>query len=535
MILMNSFCWGMPSAVVTEAPAYIPQPVHQQTSTEQPGYDMSSGLQVGTLLTQTEKGKELLAALRVAGLEVQEVKGPGDVELVLKPFQEKERYELSITPHKIIVTLDNDAGGLYHAAQTLTQSVVKASDARPALPTMELKDYPMLPWRGFMLDCARTPHSMAQIKQVLRLMARYKLNRFHWHLTDDQGWRIEIKRYPKLTEIGSYRAESPEFGTADQGNGIPVSGFYTQDDIREIVDYAHARGIIVIPEIEVPGHATAAIASYPELGNHDVPGFPPAVATTYGVLPWVFAPKESTFTFLDNVMEEVCALFPRATHIHTGGDEAPRDQWIQSASATRFMEEHKMPHHGCIQHYFTQRLAEMLSQRGRGIIGWDEIQDAPILPPNLLVTVWRDNKFTAKLMKRGIDVIVCTNSHFYFDHSQGKEPDDPCYFGQCGPDTKDWQHVYSFDPTIPELNKLPYGLQANAWGETNCSGPKLQYMIVPRICALAEVAWRPAHLRSHEHFLPRLLKQYPFFDSECINFRQENGAPRRGIPRRRKD
>lgn len=532
--VLGSMVWAAPSAPVQTNPSVIPQPVRYETQVGEAGFSLAQGIKVHYKVSRSAEGAAAIRALMAAGiLHVQPEENEGELTVTVEPGHGKEWYAIQVSPQQIHLRV-SELNALHLAAQTLAQSITEDAAGAPALPCMQVEDEPMLSYRGLMLDPCRHPLSIEQTKKMLRIMARYKLNRFHWHLTDDQGWRIEIKKYPKLTEVGSRRDSTPLLTDHEKSDNTPTTPFfYTQDEIRDVVTYANSLGITVIPEIEIPGHASACIAAYPELGNSDIEGYAPKVATTWGVLPFTMAPKEETFRFIEDVMAEVLPLFPKADMVHIGGDEAPREQWQQSPFAQAYMQQHGLKNAGQIQHHFTHRVAEMLAPHGRRIIGWDEIMMDGEVPPTAVVMAWRswvkpDAALTAA--KRGHDVILSPDSHFYFNFAQGKIPADPAYTPHGWVEAKqDWRHVYSYNPLpahyTAEQRKRIIGLQANCWSESIQNGSKLEYQVVPRICALAEVAWRPAELRNADEFLQRIQAEYPWFKQMNINFRHEDGSP----------
>ncbi len=532
-LALASTALAAPSAPVEDSPAFLPAPQQLELGLGKPGFSLAEGIRVDAAMSHSPQGRALIRALQTAGLPVLPEEVKGDITIRIGNHYNPEWYEIEVTPEHITIGVACDKA-FPLLAQTLAQAVVKDAEGKPALPCMSVKDEPLLPHRGFMMDTARHPQSVDEIKKVLRVMARYKLNRFHWHLTDDQGWRIEIRAYPKLTEVGSTRPSSPLVPGRPGQDDKPVSGFYTQDEIREVVAYAHAHGIIVIPEIEIPGHACAAIAAYPELGNTDAPGFKPEVATTWGVLPTVMAPKEESFRFIETVLDEVCELFPQAPYIHCGGDECPRDQWKGSAAARDFMQEKGLATPADIQHYFTHFCAGVLKKHGRRMVGWDEIQDAPELPANAIVMAWRGymyKKVIDKALRGGHDIIACPDSHFYLNFGHKVWDPRPEYRPLGEAQDQDWRHTYAFNPVpaglTPAQRRHIIGVQGNAWAEIMPTGSKLEYMVFPRLLAVAEVGWLPAHKRDAADFERRLMAQYPYLDSEQINFRQEDGSPRR--------
>ena len=518
-----------PSAPVEQSPSFIPKPLDLSLELQKPGFSLSGGIRVDDRTSRSEAGRAAIRALQAAGFEVLPEERTGDLKVLQARGVNPEWYAIEVTPEGISIAV-NDLRGFHLAAQTLAQAVVQDRDGGKALPAMKVEDEPLLRYRGLMIDVSRYFRTVDEMKQVIRLMARYKLNYLHWHLTDDQGWRIEIKKYPKLTQLGSQRPVSPSVTDFLVPGDQPHGGYYTQEEIRDVVAYAEFHGITVIPEIEVPGHNCALIASYPELGNDDIEGFEPRVATTWGVHPYVMAPKEKTFAFIRDVFDEVCALFPKAPYIHIGGDEVPRDQWQKSKGAHRFMEEHGMKSCGEIQQYFTHFCVEDLAEHDRRIIGWDEIMEGSQIPASAVVMVWRNLQYAYPAVKKGHDVILTPNSHFYLDYGQGKFPADPSYRGIGTSTDFDWQRVYSFDPVLPNLTpeeqRHVLGVQGNLWSEYLHSPLKFQYQLVPRICAVAEVAWLPKAKRDEADFALRLKGQYPYFDSEKLNFREEDGTPR---------
>ena len=357
---------------------------------------------------------------------------------------------------------------------------------------MKIADAPRFAYRGMHLDVARHFFSVDEVKRYIDVMAIHKLNTLHWHLTDDQGWRIEIKRYPELTAVGSIRKATvvrKEWGTYD---GTPYGGFYTQDEIRDVVKYAADRGVTVIPEIDLPGHMLAALTAYPELG---CTGGPYEVWGRWGVADDVLCPgREKTFEFLEGVLTEVMELFP-SEYIHIGGDECPKVRWEKCPRCQAKIRqlglkddgEHTAEHY--LQSYVTDRIGKFLAQHGRRIIGWDEILEGRA-PSDAVVMSWRGSEGGIAAAKLGHDVIMTPNSHFYFDYYQSLDTDaEPFGIGGYIPT----EQVYSYDPAFPELTpeqqKHILGVQANLWTEYVLSDEHLEYMLLPRLAALSEVQW----------------------------------------------
>ncbi|MFB3787558.1 MAG: beta-N-acetylhexosaminidase [bacterium] len=403
-----------------------------------------------------------------------------------------EGYRLTVAERGVEI-LARQPAGLFYGIQTLRQ--LAAGAEKGAIPRVTIEDAPLYPWRGLLLDCAR--HFLEQdfIKRYIDLMAYHKLNRLHLHLTDDQGWRIEIKKYPKLTETGAWR---------DEG-GQRYGGFYTQAELKEIVEYARKRFITVVPEFEMPGHATAAAASYPDLlcRGEAVP-----VQTEWGIFPDVFCPgKESTFEFLEGVLDEITEIFPSA-FIHIGGDEAPRDRWKECPHCQQRMKEKGFKSEDELQGYLIERVARFLSIKDRRLIGWDEILDVGGLPKTAVVQSWRGMAGAVRAAQLGHDVISSPNGFVYFDY-----PQDAAH-AQTKPDwmqTTTLEKVYQFQPTPPELTageaKRVWGAECTMWSE-HAPQEKIDEQLFPRVCAFTEVLWSPPERRSWEDFQQRLKAHY---------------------------
>lgn len=511
--------FSFPLSAESAPVAIIPQPLVLEQAENAPGFQLRDGIRVHYSVSRSEMGRAAIRALMAAGFNVLPEEMQGALEVHNIDNANPEAYTLSVSAEKISIGAASHAA-LYAAAQTLVQAVQNG-----IIPAMQVEDAPTLQHRGIMLDSSRHPIAVADIKRILGLMARYKLNRLHWHLTDDQGWRIEIRKYPLLTQIGSKRKETSCWIHQSKKDGKPVEFYYTQEDIRDVVEYAHSLGIIIIPEIEVPGHASAAVTAYPQMGNHDCPGFAPEVITGWGVFPHVMGPHAFTFQFIEDVLGEVCELFPRAPYIHIGGDEVPRDQWKASPLAQQFMKEHGYTHEGQIQDHFTRFCAQVLRKHGRRMVGWDEIMDAQELPDDAIVMAWRSMGHARIAATRGHQIILSPIQSFYFNFPQGKTPADPFYKGLEGFDNIDWKHILNY-PTYVE-GKLVIGMQANLWSECIPNMRKLEFMLVPRICALAEKAWHynSANAPSAEDFGTRLQAHFPYFDSLQLNYRREDGTP----------
>ncbi len=419
-----------------------------------------------------------------------------------------EGYTLQATPQQITI-LGAAPAGVFYGTQTLRQllpsdifSPTPVSRSWP-VPAVQIEDTPRFPWRGLMLDTARHFTPRQDILKLLDLLALHKLNVLHLHLTDDQGWRIEIKQYPKLTEVGAYRKETV-IGHARHPQGYdatPHGGYYTQDDLREIVAYAAARFITVVPEIEMPGHAQAAIAAYPELG---VTGVPVEVATTWGIHPYLFNPTDATLRFLKDVLTETLAIFPSPT-IHIGGDEAIKYQWKASAQVQRRIQELGLPDEEALQGWFLEQIGAFLDAQGRRLVGWDEILDGG-LPPGAIVMSWRGVEGGIRATQAGHHVVMMPSSAVYFDAYQSNDPQEPLAIGGYLP----LERVYAFDPVpdslTPEQVMQVLGAQGALWREYIRTTEHLEYMAFPRTIALAEVLWTPRPRRDFADFRRRLAR-----------------------------
>lgn len=415
----------------------------------------------------------------------------------------KEAYALTVTATGVRVHA-RDAAGLFYGGITLWQLLT--ADAAHGFPMtlqgVRIEDAPRFAWRGFMLDSARHMQTVEQVKQVLDQMAQHKLNVFHWGLTNDQGWRVEIKRYPKLTQVGACRIPAGAAGHDAQGKPRPYCGFYTQEQVRDVVAYAAARHIAVVPEIEMPGHAQAAIASYPEFG---VTGKAPPVSPDWGVNPYLYNVDEGTFQFLQNVLTEVMALFP-GQYIHVGGDEAIKDQWQASESVQAHRRKLGLKDDMALQGWFTARIERFLNQHGRKLIGWDEILEGG-LPPQATVMSWQGTKGAVEAARAGHDVVLSPSNVTYFNRMQSDAADEPSGHDYPTP----LKAVYDFEPVPPELDaaqsKHVLGAQANLWTEHVRTFDNVQHKTFPRLAALAEGVWTPKAQRDFSSFLQRLAPQ----------------------------
>ena len=407
-----------------------------------------------------------------------------------------EGYRIDISARRAQLSAGDDAG-LFYGLQTLLQ----LADERGNLPCVSIEDHPRYRYRGLHLDVCRHFFPVRFIKHYLDWMASCKLNTFHWHLTDDQGWRIEIKRYPRLTEIGGYRTRTQIGGfhedpiTYEQGR---YGGYYTQDEIREVVAYAAKRHIAVIPEIEMPGHATAALAAYPELAcGHGPKSF--ETSGRWGVLDDVFCPgKEQTFEFLEGVLDEVLELFPSKL-IHIGGDECPRVRWKECPDCRVRMEDEGIEDEAGLQTYLTLRIGRHLEAKGRRLIGWDEILDGE-LAPGAVVMSWRGTRGGIAAARRRHEVIMTPSTYLYFDKKATDSYDEPVSLSSS---LLPLEKIYGYDPDegiAPEDRRYLLGVQANLWTEFIRTEGRASFQLLPRIYALAEIAWSPVERKSWREF-----------------------------------
>ncbi len=419
-----------------------------------------------------------------------------------------EGYKLTVTPGRVLAEAATPKG-LFYAAQTMRQLLPVSSSAAATMPACAITDKPRFGYRGLMLDVGRHFMPVAFVKKFIDLMAMHKQNTFHWHLTDDQGWRIEIKKYPKLTQIGSKRAESivGQYyeNYPQQFDGKPVSGFYTQAEIKDVVRYAQSRFVTIIPEIELPGHAQAALAAYPELGCDPAKGY--QVFTKWGVSDDVFCPSEKTFGFLQDVLTEVIALFP-GKYIHIGGDECPKTAWKQSAFCQELIRKNKLKDEHELQSYFIRRMETFLNSKGRSIIGWDEILEGG-LAPNATVMSWRGTEGGIAAAKQKHNVIMTPGGTCYIDKYQGNPATEPLAIGGYLP----LDQVYAYEPMPTELapaeQKYIMGVQGNLWTEYISTPEQVEYMVFPRAIALAEIGWMQAGPHNFEDFAQRLKNHLP--------------------------
>lgn len=429
-----------------------------------------------------------------------------------------EAYRLSITRRGITITSSTEAGR-YYANVSLSQMIPAEAlgsqdkGVRVHIPCCTIDDYPAFAYRGAHLDCCRHFFSVDEVKAYIDILAMHKINRFHWHLTEDQGWRIEIKAYPRLTTVGSMRAKTMVKKEWDHFDDTPYGGFYTQDQAREVVAYAAERHITVIPEIEIPGHALAALASYPELGCR---GEGYEVSPTWGIFPDVCCPgKEETFKFWETVLSEIMDIFP-SEYIHIGGDECPKDEWKKCPLCQQRIKDEGLADEFELQSYVTRRVEKFLNDHGRQIIGWDEILEGGVTP-SATVMSWRGTSGGVSAAKAGNKVIMTPNTYCYLDYYQSQDTsNEPLAIGGYLPVEK----TYSFNPyesLTPEQQKYIFGVQGNVWTEYITTFDQVEYMLLPRISAIAEVGWTRDN-RDFEDFKARMEHVRTYYDANGWNY-----------------
>ncbi len=460
---------------------------------------------------------------RSTGLPLLHKDGEGSITLSIRPGLGAEDYRLEIDERGVRIGAGARQGAFY-AAHTLLQllppavyRMAPAADEVWELPYAVIKDSPRFAWRGVMLDVARHFMPKHDVLRFIDLMAMHRLNVLHWHLTDDQGWRVEIRRHPRLTEVGGWRTGT-QVGPppASPVSERPHGGFYTQDDIREIVAYARARQIEIVPEIDVPGHTQAAIAAYPELG---VGGRAVPVATRWGVMQDVLNVEESTVSFFEQVFDEVMALFP-GQYIGIGGDECPKDQWREDPRTQDLIRERGLSDEHDLQSWFMRRISDHIVSQGRRPYGWDELLEGDARPETVIAS-WRGMTGAATAIRRGFDVVACPDDRVYLDYRQSELPDEPIPFAI--PLTL--SDAYSFQPVpqgaSPADAEHVLGGQANVWTEHMDSPRTVDYYVFPRLCAIAEVLWGTAE--DFPAFQRRLAGHLGRLDAVGVEYRHADG------------
>jgi hexosaminidase len=409
-------------------------------------------------------------------------------------------YELIVAKESITLRAPAEQGMVY-GLRTLLQLIKKVEDGGFEIPCCKVRDYPRFPWRGLLLDVARHMFPLPWLHELIDRLADLKMNRLHLHLVDDQGWRIEIEQFPRLTEIGAFRAQTPIPSNRHEGDGQRYGGFYTKKELEELVAYADDRFITIVPEIEMPGHAQAALAAYPHLG---CTGMPMEVWTEWGISPNVFCiGKPETIPFLKKVLEEVMEVFP-SPWIHIGGDECPTERWESCPDCQKLMQQEGLSSARALQSRLNLQIGEFLAANNRTLIGWDEILDGPI-PENAVVMSWRGTEGGMKAASNGHPVVMCPTTHCYLDYYQNEDTrNEPPAIGGFLPMEK----VYDLEPVPQGLPKeaaaMILGAQVNLWTEYIPTTQQADYMLWPRTAALAEVAWSPAGNRNWKQFSTKI-------------------------------
>jgi hexosaminidase len=451
----------------------------------------------------------------------------GNYIIVLSPDKKtgsNEAYELSINPNQIMLSAENNQG-LFYGIQTLVQLLPIEKLADVKIPCVQISDAPSYQWRGMHLDCSRHFFTKEEVKKYIDYLAMYKFNVFHWHLTDDQGWRIEIKKYPLLTSVGSQRKETligkPTFdkegkpSSTDKYDGKSYGGFYTQEEIKEVVAYAKSKHITIVPEIEMPGHSLAALAAYPQ---YSCTGGPFETFTRWGVSDDVYcAGNDETFSFIENILTEVMTLFP-SEYLHIGGDECVKERWKVCAKCQKRIADEHLKNENELQSYFITRIEKFVNAKGKKIIGWDEILEGG-LAPNAAVMSWRGTQGGIAAAKQKHYVVMTPGKPCYFDHYQSKDKTkEPMAIGGFNP----LDSVYAYNPTPKNLTAeeatFIMGAQANVWTEYIIDFSQVEYMSMPRMAALSESLWTPKTKKNYKDFILRLKVHAKTLDKMGVNY-----------------
>jgi len=459
-------------------------------------------------------------------LEVTDKVSGNYIQFVTDENFENEAYKLDVNQDRVLITSKNNAGfiyGLESIRQLLPVEIESKeiiSNVDWIIPNVEIMDQPRFKWRGLMLDLSRHFFDKEYIKTIIDGLAMHKMNVLHLHLVDDQGWRIEIKKYPKLTEVGAWRVDQEDQHWNAREKVSPdekgtYGGFLSQEDLKELVKYAQLKNVEVIPEIEMPAHVTSAIASYPELSCFETPVGVPS-GGVWPITDIYCAGKENTFEFLENVLLEVIEIFP-SKYIHIGGDEATKTNWEICPHCKKRMKKEGLHDVEELQSYFIKRMEKFINAHGKKLVGWDEILEGG-LAPDATVMSWRGVKGGVEAAKQGHDVIMTPGSHCYFDHYQGPQNEEPQAWGGYTPLSK----VYKFDPVVETMTSEEaahvLGGQANLWAEFVPTEDQSQYMIFPRLAALAEAVWSPKELRDWNNFSTRIVSMFNRYDYLGINY-----------------
>lgn len=519
---MKIFLVLLLSCNILMAQRIIPKPAHQEERSGNYQISQKTSLYFDDVQGVSDISSELQRLLKLSkgiDLPVVSSKSKNQIAYIKDNSLPTEGYTLEVNADGIKIEASTPVG-FFYGTQSLLQLLpadIFKSELQPNLKLdvqgIFLKDQPKFGYRGVMLDVSRHFFSTSFVKKLIDVLSVYKINTFHWHLTDDQGWRIEIKKYPKLTEVGSIRKETMAgHYTEGRYDGTPYGGFYTQEEIKDVVAYAAKRYVNIIPEIEMPGHSLAALTAYPELG---CTGGPYELRTRWGVEDHIYCPTEKTFAFLEDVLTEVMELFP-SKYIHIGGDEAPKVTWENSKFCQDLIKKEGLKDMHELQSYFIKRIDKFVTSKGRRIIGWDEILEGG-LSPNATVMSWRGEDGGIEAAKMKHDVIMTPNSHVYLDYYQGHPSTEPLGIGGYLP----LERVYSYNPISPKLSKgeekYILGVQGNLWSEYIPTSEHAEYMLFPRILAVAEIGWDGGE-KNYSDFVKRLQKQTPRLEALGVNY-----------------
>jgi hexosaminidase len=532
VIVLSSFFTGCRTGSTSgkeNVYAIIPAPVSLREMRGNFTFTIKSNIILSAVNDENKLAADFLAALikNPTGFIIPVVQGKkgvsGSVFMSIdKALTSAEGYTLKVTSRRIEIKA-RTAAGLFYAVQTIRQLLPPAvekdsivNNLTLKVPCCEIADEPRFGYRGMHLDVGRHMFPVEYVKRYIDMIALHKMNTFHWHLTEDQGWRIEIKKYPRLTEVGAFRKETVvgHPGKNPVYDGNPYGGFYSQDEVRQIVAYAKSKFVTIIPEIEMPGHSLAALAAYPELACTKGPF---EVGKKWGVVEDVYcAGKEETFKFLEDVLAEVIDLFP-GEYIHIGGDECPKTRWEKCPLCQKRIKDEGLKDEKELQSYFIKRIEKFLVSKGKRLIGWDEILEGG-LAPEATVMSWRGVAGGIEAAKQGHDVIMSPNKYAYLDYYQCEPEGQPLAIGGYLP----LENVYSFDPQFAELSteeqKHILGVQGNVWSEYLNTPQYMEYMAYPRMFAISEIGWTPAYKKDFEDFLARLKVQSLRYDKIGINY-----------------
>ncbi len=534
---MKNFKWFVIALLVVpmlsiaqEAVPIIPKPVKLVTSKD-PGFVIEPNVSISiakadaSLNSAVKLFNEKLK--RVAGYELPiNVSSSRSIQFKIdKSIKATEGYVLNVNEKNIELRASSKAGIIYGIQSLLQTLPAIRTNEILTVPAMQIVDEPRFKWRGMHLDVSRHFFSPELVKNYIDLLATYKMNTFHWHLVDDQGWRIEIKKYPRLTSVGAWRVDQTdklwsERPQAQPGEMATYGGYYTQQQVKEIVEYAAARNVTVVPEIEMPGHVASAIAAYPHLSCTQKPQLPLTGGNYNNMSSNYCAGNDSVFNFLQDVLVEVMALFP-SNYIHIGGDEVDKTPWKNCSRCQQRIKQLNLKNEEELQSYFITRMEKFLISKGRRMIGWDEILEGG-LAPEATVMSWRGEAGGIEAARMGHDVVMTPGNPLYFDHYQGGPEGEPIAFGGMNTLGK----VYNYDPIPKDLDdeqaKHVLGAQANLWAEHITTPAHVEYMILPRMLALSEVVWTRKDLKNWDDFNQRLQRHFKFFDQRALNYSKGN-------------